>query len=85
MSNLFLFYDEYNHADYATEAHKFILDYGFDEFGLLVAFSYCGCDEELLKQALINTGFTYEGTLRKFGRDMSDRMRYSITKEDYRP
>ena len=77
--------DEYNNVDYATEAHKLILDYGFDEFGLLVAFSYCGCDEEVLKQALLNTGFAYEGTLRKFGRDMSDRMRYSITKEDYRP
>jgi len=75
---------EYNNVDYATEAHKLILDYGFDEAGLLVAFSLCGCDEEVIKQALINTGFVYEGTLRKFGRDMSDRMRYSVIKEEYR-
>jgi len=77
--------DEYNNVDYVTEAHKLILDYGFDASGLLVAFSYCGCNEEILKQALENVGFIYEGTLRKFGRDMSDRMRYSIIKDEYRP
>ncbi|MDR0287085.1 MAG: GNAT family N-acetyltransferase [Clostridiales bacterium] len=75
--------DDYNNEDYATEAHKLILGYGFSESGLLVAFTLCGCDEEILKQALINTGFVFEGTLRKFGRDMSDRMRYSITKDEY--
>jgi len=76
--------DEYNNEDYATEAHKLILDYGFGESGLLVAFTLCGSDEEILKQALINTGFVYEGTLRKFGRDMSDRMRYSVIKDEHR-
>lgn len=78
--------DKYNNVDYVTEAHKLILDYGFsdNEIGLLVAFAYCGCDEEILKQAMLNTGFVYEGTLRKFGRrDMSDRMRYSVIKEEY--
>ena len=75
--------DEYNNVDYATEAHKLILDYGFAEVGLLVAFSYCCRDEEIMRQALINTGFTYEGTLRKFGRDKNDRMRYSILKDEY--
>ena len=76
--------DEYNNEDYAIEAHKLILDYGFGESGLLVAFTLCDINEEILKQALINIGFVYEGTLRKFGRDMSDRMRYSITKDEYR-
>jgi len=76
--------DEYNNVDYVTEAHKLILDYGFNDLGILVAFAYCGCDEEILKQAMINTGFVYEGTLRKFGRDMSDRMRYSVIREEYR-
>lgn len=75
--------DEYNNEDYATEAHKLILDYGFGESELLVAFTLCDTDDEILKQALVNTGFAYEGTLRKFGRDMSDRLRYSITKEEY--
>jgi len=75
--------DEYKNEDYATEAHKLILDYGFGESELLVAVTLCATDEEILKQALVNTGFTYEGTLRKFGRDMSDRLRYSITKEEY--
>ena len=76
--------DEYNNTDYATEAHKLILDYGFGEAGLLVAFTLCGCDDEVLKQALINTGFVYEGTLRKFSRDMSDSMRYSLVKDEYK-
>jgi len=76
--------DEFNSEDYSTEAHKLILDYGFEESGLLVAFSFCCCDDNVLKQALVNTGFTNEGTLRKFGRDMTDRMRYSIIKEEYR-
>jgi len=77
--------DEYNNEDYATEAHKLILDYGFGEAGLLVAFTLCGCDDEVLKQALINTGFVYEGTLRKFGRDMNDYMRYSLVKDEHKP
>jgi len=76
--------DAYNNVETAIEAHKLILDYGFDELGLSVAFSYCGCDDEVLKQALINVGFGYEGTLRKFGRDMGDRMRYSLMKDEYR-
>jgi RimJ/RimL family protein N-acetyltransferase len=77
--------DKYNDVEYVTEAHKLILDYGFHELGLLVAFAYCGCDEEIIKQAMTETGFVYEGTLRKFGRDMSDRMRYSVIKDEYRP
>ena len=75
--------DAYNNQDYATETHKLILDYGFGELGLLVVFSTCSSDEKVLKQALINTRFVYEGTLRKFGRDRSDRMRYSVLKEEY--
>jgi RimJ/RimL family protein N-acetyltransferase len=77
--------DEYNNVDYVTEAHKLILDYGFDELGLLAAFSQFGCDDEILKQVMLKIGFVYEGTLRKFGRDMSDRMRYSILKDEYSP
>jgi RimJ/RimL family protein N-acetyltransferase len=75
--------DKYNNADYMTEAHKLILDYGFNELGLVAAFTLCGCDDEIIKQAMLKTGFVYEGTLRKFGRDMSDRMRYSVLKDAY--
>lgn len=71
--------------DYMTEAHKLMLSYGFTELGISIASSYCGCEDEILKQALIQSGFTCEGTLRKFGRDQSDRMRFSILKEEYRP
>jgi len=75
--------DDYNNVDYATEAHKLILDYGFGESDLLVAFTLCDNEEDTLKQALIDTGFAYEGVLRKFGRNMSDRLRYSVIKEEY--
>jgi RimJ/RimL family protein N-acetyltransferase len=75
--------DKYCDASYVTELHKLILDYGFNDMGILVAFALCNSNDEILLQAMKNIGFVYEGTLRKFGRDMSDRMRYSITREEY--
>lgn len=75
--------DKYNTIDYVAEAHKLILGYGFQEVGLSLAFAYCKCDDEVLKQSMTQVGFVYEGTLRKFGRDKKDRMRYSITKEEF--
>ncbi len=74
--------DKYAHVDYVTEAHKLILDYGFNKLNLSVVFAYCQCNDEVLQQSMINTGFTYEGRLRKFGRDKKDRMRYSIIKDE---
>ena len=75
--------DQYNDVDHLLELHKLILDYGFNELGLLVAFAYCNDTEPVLQKAMIQAGFSYEGTLRKFGRDMSDQKRYSILKEEY--
>lgn len=77
--------EPYHNVDYVTEAHKLILHYGFRELGLVAAFSYCSREEEVLHASLLSTGFVYEGTLRKFGRDRSDRMRYSILKEEFLP
>lgn len=73
----------YSDMAYTTEAHRLILDYGFNQSDLLVAFSLCRPEEDDLKEVLESVGFTYEGTLRKFGRDMTDRLRYSIVKEAY--
>lgn len=75
--------EKYNNISYSTEAHKLILNYAFNDIGLSVVFALCGRDDETLKQAMVNTGFVYEGTLRKFGRDMKDSMRYSIMKEEF--
>ncbi|MBE6022690.1 MAG: GNAT family N-acetyltransferase [Cellulosilyticum sp.] len=75
--------DKYKNVDYATEAHKLILDYGFNGLDLSVVCAYCKYDDEVLKQSMINTGFICEGTLRKFGRDKTDSMRYSVIKEEY--
>ena len=75
--------DPYDDLGYNVELHKLILDYGFNEMGMLVIFVLCDDHEEILTQTLKDTGFVYEGTLRKFGRDMSDRKRYSITRDEY--
>lgn len=75
--------DNYSNISYVSEAHKLILNYGFNELGLSVVFAYCECNHEVLKQVMIDTGFIYEGTLRKFGRDKNDRMRYSILNDEY--
>lgn len=75
--------DARNDVGLVTEAHKLILSYGFAEMGLLVAFAYCDQSDAILQQAMLNTGFIYEGTLRRFSRNMRDSLRYSILKEDY--
>ena len=75
--------DKYYDVSHVTELHKLILDYGFSDMGLLAAFALCYNDDEILTQAMKNIGFVYEGTLRKFGRDKRDAMRYSIMKDEY--
>ena len=75
--------DDFYNASYLTELHKLILDYGFNDTDLLVAFALCYSGDEILVQAMKNVGFVYEGTLRKFGRDKRDSMRYSIMKDEY--
>ena len=75
--------DEYCDLSHVTELHKLILSYGFNDMGLLVAFALCYSGDEILVQAMKNIGFVYEGTLRKFGRDKRDSMRYSIMKDEF--
>jgi len=75
--------DEYNTVEYSLEAINFMLKYGFSDGDLSVACSYCKPDETNMQQALEKAGFVYEGTLRKFGREMGDRLRYSILKEEF--
>ncbi len=77
--------DEYNNVELSTEAHSLILDYAFNELGILVACAYSACEDDVLKNAMQNTGFVFEGTLRKFGRNMSDTMRYSLLKDEFTP
>ena len=75
--------DKYCDVSHVTELHKLFLDYGFNDMDLLVAFALCYDDDEILVKAMQNIGFVYEGTLRKFGRDKRDSMRYSIMKDEY--
>ena len=75
--------DKFCDVGHVTELHKLILDYGFNDMGLLVAFALCYNGEDVLIQAMQNIGFVYEGTLRKFGRNKRDSMRFSIMKEEY--
>ena len=75
--------EEYDDVDYMTELHKLILEYGFTEMNLLVVFALCYPDDKVITRAMQNVGFVLEGTLRKYGRDMRDGMRYSILRDEY--
>jgi transcriptional regulator with XRE-family HTH domain len=74
---------QYCDASYFIELHKLILDYGFRELRLSVVCAYAKNGEDVLVQAMKEVGFVYEGTLRKFGRDKENRLRYSILREEY--
>lgn len=75
--------DEYYQDELLTELCELILDYGFGRLDLQVIFALCAPSELVLQHVLENVGFLYEGTLRRFGRDGSDRQRYSMIQADY--
>ncbi|MFU1796249.1 GNAT family N-acetyltransferase [Paenibacillus azoreducens] len=68
---------------YATEAVKRMLEYAFTELDLLVV-AVCHYPSNLKSKRVIEKcGFTYEGTLRKYSRNLTDSVRYSMTKEEW--
>lgn len=79
----FIISDEYQNFGYATEAVKSVLKYVFETLDLLVV-AVCHYPENVQSKRVIEKcGFTYEGTLRKFSRNLSDSIRYSILKEEW--
>jgi RimJ/RimL family protein N-acetyltransferase len=74
----------YQNKGYATEAVKRVLEYAFIELDLLVV-AVCHYPFNIKSRNVIEkSGFTYEGTLRKYSRNLSDSVRYSITKEEWK-
>lgn len=73
----------YQNKGYATEAVKQILEYAFTELDLLIV-AVCHYPFNIKSKHVIEKcGFTYEGTLRKYSRNLTDSVRYSMTKEEW--
>ncbi len=75
--------EKHQNKGYATEAVKRLIDYGFEELDLLVIVA-CHYPSNIKSSKVIEkSGLIYEGTLRKYSRNLEDSVRYSITKEDW--
>jgi RimJ/RimL family protein N-acetyltransferase len=75
--------ENHKNRGYATEAVKRVLRYAFTELELLVV-AVCHYPSNLASKRVIEkTGFTYEGTLRRYSRNLEDSVRYSMIKEEW--
>lgn len=73
----------YQNKGYATEVVKRLLEYAFTELDLLVV-AVCHYPFNIKSKSVIEKcGFTYEGTLRKYSRNLTDSVRYSMLKEEW--
>lgn len=74
---------DYQNQGFATEAVKCVLDYAFTELDLLVV-AVCHYSSNIKSKRIIEKcGFTYEGTLRKYSRNLTDSVRYSMIKDEW--
>lgn len=75
--------EDYHNRGYMTEAVKCVLEYTFNELNVEVV-AVCHYPNNVQSKRVIEKcGFTYEGTLRKYSRNLSDSVRYSMTKEEW--
>lgn len=66
-----------------AKVHDRILKYAFGELDLMVV-AVCHYPLNVKSKRVIEKcGFTYEGTLRKYSKNLSDSVRYSMTKEEW--
>jgi ribosomal-protein-alanine N-acetyltransferase len=79
-----LILEPYRRRGYATEAVEHLLAYGFGELSLSIAAASVMAGNEASRCLLEKLGFTYEGTLRRYGRDHGDRLRFSLTREEWK-
>jgi [ribosomal protein S5]-alanine N-acetyltransferase len=75
--------EDYRNQGYATEAVKRTLEYAFVDKDLMIVAACLKSSNIESRHVLEKCGFTYEGTLRNYGRDASDMLRYSITKQEW--
>ena len=75
--------EDYQNKGYATEAVKCVLKYAFSELDLMIV-AVCHYPFNIRSKRVIEKcGFTYEGTLRKYSRNLNDSVRYSMMKEEW--
>lgn len=75
--------EHYQNRGYATETVKAILEYAFNELDLMVV-AVCHYPHNVQSKRVIEKcGFTYEGTLRKYSKNLCDSVRYSLLKEEW--
>lgn len=75
--------EDYKNKGYATEAVNGVLSHAFNDLNLMVV-AVCHYPSNIKSKRVIEKcGFTYEGTLRKFGRNFQDTVWYSMTKEEW--
>ena len=76
--------EDYHNKGYMTEAVKCMLEYAFSELNLLIV-AICHYPSNIeSKRVIEKCGFTYEGTLRKYSKNLEDSVRYSMTKEEWK-
>ena len=75
---------DYRNRGYATEAVKWMVDYGFSELDLAVIAAWVRSHNAESVRVLEKCAFTLEGRLRKHARDQSDTLCYSILREEWR-
>lgn len=75
--------EAYQNKGYATEAVKHVLKYAFTKLNLLVVAASLNQFNIKSKRVIEKCGFMYEGTLRKYSRNLTDSLRYSMTKEEW--
>lgn len=61
-----------------------MLTYAFVELDLLVVAAAIRSANIKLKRFIEKCGFTYEGTLRMYGHELSDCLRYSMTRDEWK-
>lgn len=75
--------EAYHNKGYATEAAKGVLKHAFNELNLMIVAVCHYPFNKQSKRVIEKCGFTYEGTLRKYSRNLEDSVRYSMTKEEW--
>lgn len=75
--------DQWNRG-YATEAVNAVLKHAFMDMNLFVVAVACYDYNKKSIRVIEKCGFAYEGTLRKYSRNQSDSVRYSMLSEEWK-
>ena len=68
---------------YATEAALAVLGHAFDVLDMSAVAICHYPDNHASRRVIEKCGFTYEGTLRRYSRHLTDSVRYSMLKEEW--